>query len=282
MNPAVALTAVIATLNSLLTSAFTLLFWPFQNLDPLWALLFVSFLTGIVMLWFFGKVSNQKAIEGLRNRTRGNLLAVLLYQHDIKVVLRLHGLILRDTVVYLRYTLLPILILTVPLVPMLAQLNLFFSSRPLQPGEAAVVTLRVDDLAVVPGKVNLESNSAVKVETPGVRIPREREIAWRVRAVQPGTHRLVFRIGQDTVEKNVRVGGRWGAVSARKTGNWLDLLLYPGEDPLGSGERARSIEVRYEPLSLSVMGWTTNWLILFFVLSIVVSFAFKGVLGVEL
>src|SRR5262245_50440306 len=195
MNPSVALTAVIAILNSLLTNAFTLLFWPFQNLDPLWALLFISFLTGIVMLWFFGKVSNQKAIEQLRNRTRGNLLGVLLYQHDIKVVLRLHGLILRDTFVYLRYTLVPMLALTVPLVPVLAQLNLFFSLRPLQPGEAAVVKLKLDDPVAVFNDVDLQSDSAIRVETPGVHIPSEREITWRLRAVQPGTHKLIFRIG---------------------------------------------------------------------------------------
>jgi len=274
-------TTLIAILNRLLTNAFTLLFWPFQNLDPLWALLFISFLTGLVMLWFFGKVSNQKAIEGLRNQTRGNLLGVLLYQHDIKVVLRLHRLILRDTLIYLRHTLVPMLILTVPLVPMLAQLNLFFSSRPLQPGEAAVVKLKVNP-GVMPASVNLESNSGVKVETSGVRIPQAGEIAWRVRAVQQGTHNLIFRIGQDTVEKKVRVGGRWGAVAARKTGNWLDLLLYPGEEPLESAQQARSIEVRYQPLSLSVMGWTAQWVILFFLFSIAVSFAFKGVLGVQL
>jgi hypothetical protein len=276
------LTTLIAILNRLLTNAFTLLFWPFQNLNPVWALLFISFLTGIVMLWVFGKVSNQKAIERLRNQTRGNLLGVLLYQHDLKVVLRLHGLILRDTLFYLGHTLLPMLVLTVPLVPVLAQLNLFFSSRPLQPGEAAIVKLKLNDLAPVPAEVNLEGNSAVKVETPGVHIPSEREIAWRIRAAQLGAGRLMFRIGQETVEQEVRVGGRWGAAPARKTGNWLDLLLYPGEEPLQPGQRAKSIEVRYQPLSLTVMGWGLHWLILFFILSIAVSFAFKGVLGVEL
>jgi hypothetical protein len=276
------LTTLIAILNRLLTNAFTLLFWPFQNLNPVWALLFISFLTGIVMLWVFGKVSNQKAIERLRNQTRGNLLGVLLYQHDLKVVLRLHGLILRDTLFYLGHTLLPMLVLTVPLVPVLAQLNLFFSSRPLQPGETAVVKLRLNDSAEGPAEVNLEGNSAVRVETPGVHIPSEGEIAWRIRAAQLGAGQLIFRIGQETVEKEVRVGGRWGAAPTRKTGNWLDLLLYPGEEPLESGQRAKSIEVRYQPLSLTVMGWDLHWLILFFILSITVSFAFKGVLGVEL
>jgi hypothetical protein len=270
-----------AALNRVLTNVFGLIFRPFQAVDPIWALLFVSFVTGIVMLWVFGKVSNQKAIERLRNQTRGNLLAVLLYQHDMRVVLRLHGLILRDTLLYLRHTLVPMLLLMVPLIPLLAQLNLYFSSTPLRPGETALVKLKVADPELVRAGVNLDGNSALKVETPGVHIASNGEVAWRIRAQRPGTHSLVFHMGSESVEKSVQVGGRWGAVPGLRTADWLDLLLYPGEDPLDPVARVRSIEVRYQPLSLVVLGWNIHWLVLFFVLSVAVSFAFKGVLGVE-
>jgi hypothetical protein len=268
-------------LNRTLTTVFGLLFWPFQKLDPIWALVCFSIATGVVMLWVFGKVSNQKAIEHVRNRTRGNLLAIMLYQHDLKVVVRLHGLILRDTLIYLRHTLVPMLVLMVPLIPMLSQLNLFFAFRPLQPGETAVVKMKLETPETTTAGVNLVGGEAVKVETPGVRIPSEGEIAWRVRTEQAGTHQLSFHVGQHLVHKDVRVGGGWGPVSSLRTGNWLDLLLYPGEAPLDAGS-VRAIEVRYQPLPLMVLGWNVHWLVLFFVLSIASSFAFKGALGVEL
>jgi hypothetical protein len=199
----------------------------------------------------------------------------------MRVVVRLHGLILRDTLLYLRHTLVPMLLLIVPLVPVLAQLNLFFSSTPLQPGQSALVKLKVADPELVRAGVNLDGNSAVRVETPGVHIVSDGEVAWRIRAEQPGDHRLVFRVGSQSVEKSVRVGGRWGAVPGLKTADWFDLLLYPGEEPLDPAAKVRSIEVRYEPLSLEVLGWKVHWIILFFILSVAVSFAFKGVLGVE-
>jgi hypothetical protein len=66
-----------------------------------------------------------------------------------------------------------------------------------------------------------------------------------------------------------------------RTGSPLELLLYPGEEPLDS-RSVRAVEVRYQPLSLTVLGWDVHWLVLFFVLSVASSFAFKGVLGVEL
>jgi hypothetical protein len=190
-------------------------------------------------------------------------------------------MILRDTIVYLGHTLVPMLVLMIPLVPILAQLNLFFSFRPLQPGESAVVKMKLDSAETAAAGVELVADRGLRVETPGVRIPSEEEIAWRVRPENAGIFRLNFQVGGNLVAKEVRVGGRWGPVSSLRTGSLLDLLLYPGEERLDA-QSVRAIEVRYQPLSLMVMGWNIHWLVLFFVLSIASSFAFKGVLGVEL
>ncbi len=40
--------------------------------------------------------------------------------------------------------------------------------------------------------------------------------------------------------------------------------------------------IGYPPLDLSLFGWSVNWLIFFFILSLVSGFAFRGVLGVEI
>ena len=38
---------------------FSVLLWPFRMLAPIWGLAFISVLTGIFMVWVFGRVSNQ-------------------------------------------------------------------------------------------------------------------------------------------------------------------------------------------------------------------------------
>ena len=68
--------------NKLLTLLFGLLFRPFQSFDPIWALIFISLVAGVLMLWLFGKVSNQETIRAVRDRIRGNLLGVRLFGDD--------------------------------------------------------------------------------------------------------------------------------------------------------------------------------------------------------
>jgi hypothetical protein len=86
-----------------------------------------------------------------------------------------------------------------------------------------------------------------------------------------------------SVTKNVAVGGRLEGVSSLRTGaNWLTNLLYPGEAPIPNQAAIESVEILYPELDISFLGWRMNWLILFFVLSLVFGFAFKGLLGVQI
>ena len=97
-----------------------------------------------------------------------------------------------------------------------------------------------------------------------------------------GSYDLLVRAGDQQVVKRLRVGGGWGAVSTLRTGkNLLDKLLYPGETPIPAGA-IESIEVLHEPLGLDLFGWSVNWLVFFFVVSILAGFAFRRVMGVEI
>ncbi|MGH9339929.1 MAG: hypothetical protein ACRD1R_10180 [Acidobacteriota bacterium] len=273
---------IVHILNTILSTLFDLLFRPFRGFDPVWALVFVSLLTGILMVWVFGKVSNQEGIRQKKNKIRGNLLGVRLYQHDVAVVLRLQRRIFRDTLSYMGYSLAPMLALIIPLLLIIAQLNLYFSARPFQAGEQALVKARFDGIALMTQPISLKSSGGVTVETPPVRIDSQSEVAWRVRAQEAGHHRLAVQVGETTVDKGFYVEEGWGPAPGLRTSSALDLLLYPGEAPLDPDQNLKSIEVSYRPLPLAIWGWEIHWLVLFFVLSMIFAFAFKGVFGVEL
>ena len=269
--------------DAAITGAFDLLCLPLLGLAPIWAMIVISLLTGILMLWIFGKVSNQNAIALIKDKIRGNLIGVRLFQSDIMTVLRLQVRIVRDTLTYMKYSVVPMLIMFVPVMFVIIQLNLRFSVRPLMPGEQVMLKVKVRDAAILTGDLRLEVPEGVKIDTPPVRIASQKEASWRLVAEQPGRHRLVIRAGGEAVEKELIVGGEWGAVSALRTGkNLLEMLLYPGEDPLGASMAVESIEVKYPPLEMPIFGFQLNWLVLFFILSIVFGFAFKGVFGVQI
>jgi hypothetical protein len=270
--------------NKLLTVLFDLFFRPFRAIDPIWALVVVSLVAGVLMLWLFGKVSNQETIRTVRDRIRGNLLGVRLFGDDIGLLFLLQGRVMRQTLTYLRHALIPILVMIVPVVFMLIQMNLRFAHRPLKPGESAVVKVTLRDPAAMSAGVSLKAPSGVSVETPPVRVPPLMELSWRIRAEEPGRHELLLTAdGEAALDKELVVGEHWGSTSTRRTGeSMLDKLLYPGEAPIPSSHVIQSIEVTYPPLAVRAFGWNINWIFLFFVLSIVFGYAFKGVIGVEI
>jgi hypothetical protein len=273
----------VTLINSLLTGLFDLLFLPLRGLAPVWALIVFSLLAGVLMLWLFGKVSDQQAIRTIRDRIRGQLIAIRLFGDDLGLLFRLQGRLLRDNAVFLRHAFVPILIMLVPVLLILIQLDLRFAHRPLAPGEPAVVKVRLAQGQSTAQRVTLEAPAGVAVETDAVRAPARREVAWRIRAERDGDYALVVRVGDRSVEKDLRVGAGWGAVSTlRSGGSLLQKLLFPGEAPIAPSDGVESISVTYRPLDLRLLGFGVNWVAVFFVLSIVSGFAFRRVLGVEI
>ena len=73
------MTVVARAINVVMTGLVDLVVWPFKALGPMWALLVLSLLSGVLMLWLFGKISNQERIRTLRDWIRGNMMAIRLY-----------------------------------------------------------------------------------------------------------------------------------------------------------------------------------------------------------
>jgi len=266
----------------MLTETFDLFFYPLKLFSPFGAILIVSLVTGLLMLWVFGRVSNQKAIASVKQQIKGNLLAVRIYQHDVGVVLRSQGRVLRQTLSYMRLSIFPMLVLIVPVALIIIQLNLRFSVRPLLPGEHFLLKIKVRNAAATDREVSLEVPEGVKVETPPVRIPSAKEIDWRLGATAEGLHILTVKVGDESSEKELVVGSGWGPVSAVRTGgNLWDSLLYPGERPIPPQSQIARIELRYPPQDVSLLGWNIHWLLLFFILSVGFGYALKGFFGIE-
>lgn len=274
--------ALIHFINTLAASLFAWLLWPFRGLSEIWPLLILSALSGVFMVWIFKLVSDQRTIRRIRERIRGNLLAVRLYRHDIGVVLKLQGSILTDTLSYLRLSLVPMLILAIPVVLILAQLNLYFSVRPLRPQEPALFKLKLADNASLDAPISLKAPPEVTLETPAVRISRLHEVVWRIRPVESGRHVLTVDIAGEKVEKTVVSGNRWEAVPTVRTSGALNLLLYPGEAPLNPAQTLKQIEVTYPTSRLYLFDFQVHWLVLFLIVSIAVGFSLKRVIGVEI
>ncbi len=273
---------IINLVNRSLEAAFAVLLAPFSGVGPLIPVLVISFLSGLLMLWAFGKWSDQERIRAAKDRIRGHLLGVRLYQHDVRVVLRLQASILRQVATYFRLSLSPIVVLIVPLLLILIQLNLFFSNRPLQIGRPTVLTVRTDDRFRPGTDIELRASDGITVETAPVHSSTRHEVSWRVRADRAGRFAAVIEADGRSLEKSIVAGKRWAAVSPTRTRNWFDQLFFSGEPPLPGSTGITAIELAYPAQSIDLFGWKTDWLVLFLVVSIVTAFAMKRFFGIEI
>ena len=258
---------------------------PFRSLPPIVGLGVVSLAAAIGMLLVFRATSNQQAILEVKRRIHAGIFEIRLFNDDLRLMFGAQFDILRHNLTYLRLSLTPVLWMTVPLVLLIAQLQFYYGYEGLGAGQSAVVKVRLKDGAAPSSgsapAVSLEAPSGLRVETPLVWIPSEREAAWRIGAERPGDHQLIVRLDRQSVTKQVRVSAQVGwRTPERVEAGFLNQLLYPAEAPLEADVPIEAIRVTYPERTVSLLGYPVHWMIAFFVLSLVFAFALKSRFGV--
>jgi uncharacterized membrane protein (DUF106 family) len=277
---------MLAAVQSVWGAAFGAFFLPFRAFGPWAAMAAVSLLTGLLMLFIFKKTSNQAGILRTKNLIKAHLLEIRLFKSDFGQTMRSQGRILLANGRYLGYAVKPMLVMLVPIMLLLLQLDVWYGARSLQPGESAIVKVTLEASATpLRTPLSIEAPAGLTVETPALRIEEEREIDWRIRADAAGLHDLKFSLGGGSFTKTVAVGQaplKTKIVPLRvRSGGW-DALNHPGEALLPSNMPIVSVEVAYPPARLSLFGWRMHWLVAYFLLSIVFGFALKGLFKVEI
>jgi len=247
---------------------------------PVWlGLTLVSVAAGVVLLVAFGRLSNQEAIGEAKDDIKANLLALKLYRDELHVTFLAQGRLLWAIARLQRYMLVPVLILTPPMLLGLTQMGIRYQWRPLHSGERTLIKLHMQKDGADPGRVLLEPNPGIVVEIGPV--PAGEELAWRVRGGKPGRHTLKFHLNDAVVEKELVVGDAFERVSAERPGDrWTAQLLHPAETPLPAESPARLVEVLY-PARESWFHGANWWVLSFFVVSMVAALIFKPVFNVK-
>jgi hypothetical protein len=158
-----------------------------------------------------------------------------------------------------------------------------FGYTGLTAGEAALIKLRLDDSAIDRGDASLEAPDAVKVETPAVFLPSDREIAWRIRPGAAGSYELRVHLGSHVLTKTVVVSDVVTRRSpVRPVPGFANQLLYPSETPLPEGSGLTAITIAYAERPFVVAGWNIGWSGVYVALTLVFVLALRGAFGVTM
>lgn len=273
------------TFLSLFGKIFDILFYPFQGFSPWAGMIFISLLTGLFMLLVFRFTSNQEGIREVKDKIKAHLLELRLFKDSFSVSIRAQGNILRYNLKYIGYSAKPMLVMIVPLILIITQLNLWFGYQSLSPGERVIVKVKLKEGINPLGiKLSIAPSQGLEIETPPLRIEEEREIDWRLRADEEGKKDLVVIIDGEKQSKKLAISQKslCRLSPSRVSKGILAQLLSPGEPPLPSDSPIEAIEVGYPSKNMNLLGWHIHWLIVYFALSIIFGFSLKGLFKVEI
>ena len=243
----------------------------------------IGAVTGVAMLLVFKHTSNQPAIKATRNQIKANLLALSLFRDSIAVGIRAQGRLLAYAARLLFLSLVPMAVMTLPMLVLLGQLGLWYQARPLHVDEQALLTvdLRPGHGEALP-TVTLESTPAVRIVAGPVRIAVRDRVCWKVAATTEGLQELTVRVNDEAFTKQLAVGDGYMPVSQKRPErNLSEVLLHPREAPFDESSILRSIEVAF-PERESWIAGTDHWLLYWFAISMVAALVCKPWLNVSL
>ena len=252
---------------------------------PAWAMVAVSVLTAVWALLVFKAVTPQRRLTVGRDRLIGHIYEMGLYQDHLSVLGRIQRNLAAANLRYLLLTLPALVVLTVPMLLTLAQLDSRYSHRRLAPGESTVFSIRVDDdVSVSPQALRLEAPPSVIVEAGPVRVPGEQAVAWRVSCDVVGEFPMRVMLYESLfAERMLPVGNddltRLNESSRR---GWAAPLLAPGAPPVEAGSDLAESTLRLPERRTRYLGIEMHWLAAFLLFSLAGGLALKDVLRVSM
>lgn len=269
--------------NGIVGRLFDLLLAPFGAV-PAWGLVAVSVLSAVWALLLFRVSTPQTKLAAARDRLVGHILEMGLYQDHLRVVGRIQRDLALANLRYLGTSLPALLVLALPMLLTLGQLEARFARRPLHVGESAVLSVTLaPSFAARLDELQLSAPPGVAIEAGPVRDRLSGAAAWRVRAAAPGRHELTVTLGGQPVgTRVVAAGGGLPRTAETADTSWTHALRYPGERQLpGDGALAQT-RLRYPARTTRYLGLELEWFVAFMLASLAGGLALKNVLKVEI
>jgi hypothetical protein len=269
--------------NRAMTGLFDVVMTPFELLGVELALVLVSGLVGIVCLIIFKYISWQAGIKGVKNKIKGNMIAIRIYQDDLWIVFKSVTSVFLRNFQYLGLNFGPILPLLIPFVLVLSQFVVRYAYDPIE----VVPEDQVEELLSGQGtmlQVELKREHAhraselafvlpegVRAITPIVRAPSDGLAFVEVVAVEPVQSEIQIELAGEVIAQKDFVAGDEPTrrMQPRRVSSFWASWLLPAEDAFGADSPVATIEFKYPDRDFAYLpGGEIGIVLVFFVASI--------------
>jgi hypothetical protein len=268
-------------LNSILRSALDLLLGVLAGLPDWVALAVLALLVTLLILPVIKWTYKHEVAERFKRKVYAGLFEIRLFNDRLGATFRGLFDVLRFTGGYMGAWLLPLVVMSIPMLPIFAHLHFNYGYSGLEPGETTL--LRAEFAADRDGgkpDATLTAPAGIRVDTPALWIPAKRELIWRLAAEAPGNYELQVAIDGTTYSKSLAVSDAATRRSPVRTArSFWKQLIYPAEPPLPAGSPLAQITVEYGENGSFLL--VPNWCWILIILSLPFFLLLKKPFGVE-
>ena len=254
-------------INRGLTAFFDLVLRPLEAVGPEYSLTLVSGIFGVLALVVFKHISSQKGIKATKDKIKGHMIEIRLYQDDLGLVSKAIGKVLLRNFQYLFLNFGPFLPLAVPFAFVVAQMVVRYAFEP-------VAVVRDEPSQVLPGlgttlRVDLKpgfASRAGEIElvlpeglVPVSKLARVRGFAAQeFVATQPGDYDIRIRFAGQEYTKEFRARDPQGTLprprrmQPERGEGFFAALLWPAEETFGADSPLARVSFAYPE---SDLGW---------------------------
>jgi len=253
--------------HRLVSSIFDALLTPLERLGKLAALVIVSGVFGVLALLLFKQISWQGGIRATKDKIKGHMIAIRIYQDDLGIVFMSVMKVVLRNFQYLALNFGPILPLLVPFVLIASQLVVRYGFAPLAvveqsrvasmlPGRGTMLEVRMKAgrQAEVAG-LTVELPPGLEALSPLARNTRDGIAVMEFAATAPGTSDVVLRVsGQLAGAKQISAGDNPPrSLQPERVSSFWASLLWPAEPTLPSDSPIDYVRLTYPEREFGVL-----------------------------
>jgi hypothetical protein len=285
------------TVHRFLTALFDVVLTPFELLGDVVALVLISGVFGILALLLFKQISWQAGIRATKDKIKGHMIAIRIYQDDLAIVFGSVVKVVLRNFQYLALNFGPILPLFAPFVLVAAQLVVRYGFDPLPvvseaeadamlPGRGTMLEVRMkagrgDEVAAL--AVQLPAH--LKALSPLARNARDGIAVIEFAPIAAGTADVRFLVdGTPAGTKSVTAGSvhpRY--MQPERVSSFWSSWLWPAEPTFSSESPIDSVRFLYPDRDLAYLpDGAFGVLLTFFLASIVFGIAVLKPLNIQI
>jgi hypothetical protein len=229
-------------------------------------MILLAILSGILTTLAIRCTTKASALRATVRKIQADLLEFRLYFDEPRLIWQAQVNLVRDNLRLFLLFLPATLILALPMLWLILQLDQVYGLRPLHPGEAAVFTAQLTRPLAATDHVALQSAAGIRIETPPVWSAWDNQVTWRIRPIKDGRSALDLNINGRLIRKSIISGDSPMILSPRRSSTLTDFLLHPEEPRLPEGDIAW-LEVDYPKRESRI-----PWLVWFVIISTAAAF----------